>query len=148
MQVCVELGSMISAGSPPDLVLDFTLIGEASEVMKKISLNLGLPTVTTALGEEAELWSWADLSPEQQGYLVQVRSPADIFPNVLTDLANVTEINTAVVLYDDTFSKLEQTGPLQGRDSDALLCHKDLHFLPFAVSLGHKSTRNRFFLCI
>ena len=116
MQVCVELDSMISAGSPPDLVLDFTLIGEASEVMKKISLNLGLPTVTTALGEEAELWSWAELSPEQQGYLVQVRSPADIFPNVLTDLANVTEINTAVVLYDDTFSKLEQTGPLQGRD--------------------------------
>ena len=63
---------MISAGSPPDLVLDFTLSGRTSEAMKKISLNLGLPTVTSALGEQKKVWSWADLSLAQQGYLVQV----------------------------------------------------------------------------
>ena len=72
LTVCGELDTMISAGSPPDLVLDFTLTGKTSEAMKQISRSLGLPTVTSAIGEEKEIWSWADLSPAQQGYLVQV----------------------------------------------------------------------------
>ena len=106
LTVCSELDTMISAGTPPDLVLDFTLLGETSEVMKKISLNLGLPTVTSAIGEEREIWSWASLSPQQESYLVQVRSPADILPSIITDLANITDMTSAAVLYDDTFSKL------------------------------------------
>ena len=106
LTVCGELDSMISSGSPPDLVLDFSLTGKTSEVMKHLSRNLGLPTVTSAIGEEREIWSWDGLSAAQQGYLVQVRSPADILPSIVTDLANLTNMNTAAVIYDDTFSKL------------------------------------------
>ena len=106
LPVCTELDSMISAGSPPDLVLDFSLIGRTSEVMKQISRDLGLPTVTSAIGEEREIWSWDALSAAQQDYLVQVRSPADILPSIVTDLANITDMDNAAVIYDDTFSKL------------------------------------------
>ena len=37
---------------------------------------------------------------------MQVRSPADILPSIVADLANITNMNSAAVLYDDTFSKL------------------------------------------
>ena len=35
-----------------------------------------------------------------------MRGPADILPNIVTDLANMTDMNTAAVFYDNTFSKL------------------------------------------
>ena len=41
---------MIDAGTPPDLVLDFTYGGDSSEVVKSVTKNLGLPTVTTSIG--------------------------------------------------------------------------------------------------
>ena len=43
---------MVDAGTPPDLVLDLTETGIRSEVTKAFSLELGLPTVTSALGED------------------------------------------------------------------------------------------------
>ena len=39
---------------------------------------------------------------------MQVRSPADILPSIVADLANITTMNSAAVLYDDTFSKLSR----------------------------------------
>ena len=56
---------------------------------------------------------------------MQVRSPADILPGILMDLANLTEINTAAVLYDDTFSKLRNR---------LIYSQSEEHFSPFAVS--------------
>ena len=50
--------------------------------------------------------SWSDLSSAQEGYLVQVRSPADILPNIIRDLVTLTNINTAALLYDNTFGKI------------------------------------------
>ena len=50
--VCGQLDTMIDGGSPPDLVLDLTYKGE---MMKSISLNLGLPTVTSSLGAETDI---------------------------------------------------------------------------------------------
>ena len=50
--------------------------------------------------------TWSDLSAAQEGFLVQVRSPADILPNIIRNLATLTNINTAAVLYDDTFGKI------------------------------------------
>ena len=91
---------MIEEGSPPDLVLDLTHSGE---MVKSLSLKLGLPTVTSSPGD---IRSWSDLSPGQGDYLVQVRSPGDVLPNIIRDLATLTSINTAAVLYDDTFSKI------------------------------------------
>ena len=43
---------MIEEGSPPDLVLDLTYSGE---MMKSVSLNLGLPTVTSSLGADKDI---------------------------------------------------------------------------------------------
>ena len=43
---------MIDAKTPPDLVLDLTEIGIQSEMVKTFSLNLGLPTVSSSLGED------------------------------------------------------------------------------------------------
>ena len=50
--VCNKLDAMLDNGSPPDLLLDLTMLGKAIKVVKSLSLNLGLPTVSTALGEE------------------------------------------------------------------------------------------------
>ena len=50
--------------------------------------------------------TWSDLTSAQSDYLVQVRGPADLLPNIIRDLASTTNINTAAVLYDHTFSKI------------------------------------------
>ena len=46
---------MLDAGSPPDLLLDLTKVGIASEVVKSLSVTLGLPTVASAYGEEGDI---------------------------------------------------------------------------------------------
>ena len=48
---------------------------------------------------------WAELTDEQQKYLVQVRSPGDTFQYIVRDLAFVTNISNAAILFDDTFGK-------------------------------------------
>ena len=53
--VCAEFDQMVDKGNPPDLVLDFTKMGMKSEVLKSLSLTLGLPTVSGSLGAENEL---------------------------------------------------------------------------------------------
>ena len=53
--VCAELDLMLDAGSPPDLLLDLTKVGIASEVVKSLSVTLGLPTVASAYGEEGDI---------------------------------------------------------------------------------------------
>ena len=50
--VCTQLDTMIEEGSPPDLVLDLSYTGE---MIKSISQNLGLPTVTSSLGAEKDI---------------------------------------------------------------------------------------------
>ena len=37
---------------------------------------------------------------------MQVRSPADILPYIVRDLADLANIHTAAVLYDDTFGEI------------------------------------------
>ena len=46
---------MIDGGTPPDLVLDLTKSGISSEVVKSLSLTLGLPTVAATFGEEGDI---------------------------------------------------------------------------------------------
>jgi len=102
-KVCAELDSMLDAGTPPDLVLDLTKIGISSEVVKSLSLTLGLPTVASALGEKGDIREWKDLTDEQKKYLIQVRPPGDLLPNVIRDLALASNITNAGILYDSTF---------------------------------------------
>ena len=100
---CAELDTMIDEGNPPDIVLDLTLGGMTSEVMKSISKTLGLPTVTSTMGEEEDITEWDSLTAEQQKYLIQVRSPTDMYQYIVKDLAVVTNITNAVVIFDDSF---------------------------------------------
>ena len=97
---------MIDRGTPPDLILDLTQGGEVSEMVKFMASSLGLPTVSSSQGGDKEIIRWSSLSEEQLNYLVQVRSPSDIFPYSIRDLAEATMMETAVVFYDDSFSKI------------------------------------------
>jgi len=102
-KVCGELDAMLDSGSPPDLVLDLTLSGISSEVVKSLSLTLGLPTVSAALGEEGDIREWRDITDAQKQYLIQVRPPGDILPSIIRDLAMASNITNAGILYDSTF---------------------------------------------
>ena len=110
---------MIDDEQPPDLVLDLTHSGLISEVIKSLSLDLGLPTVTTTMGEDIKylilnscffliylFWisEWSKLTEEQAKYLIQVRSPADTFQTIVHDLALETNITDAAIFYDESFS--------------------------------------------
>ena len=103
--VCGELDSMIDSGSPPDVVLDLSTSGDSSEVVKSLSLSLGLPTVTSTMGEAGDIINWSELTAEQQKYLVQVRSPAEMFRDIIKDMVTHTKISNAAILFDESFSK-------------------------------------------
>ena len=94
---------MIDSGSPPDVVLDLSNGGDSSEMVKSLSLKLGLPTVTSTMAEDIREWS--SLTAEQEKYLVQVRPPSDIFPYIIRDLVNLTKITNAAILFDESFSE-------------------------------------------
>ena len=96
---------MIDSGSPPDVVLDLSSSGDSSEVVKSLSLTLGLPTVTSSMGEAGDIERWSELTAEQEKYLVQVRSPADMFQYIIKDMATLTNITNAAILFDETFSE-------------------------------------------
>ena len=96
---------MIDGGSPPDLVLDLSDAGDASEVAKSLSLSLGLPTVSSSMGETGDIEEWSELTAEQEKYLVQVRSPADLYQYIIKDLASLTNITNAAILFDESFSE-------------------------------------------
>ena len=96
---------MIDSGSPPDLVLDLSTAGDSSELVKSLSLNLGLPTVTSSTGEAEDISEWSALTAEQEKYLVQVRSPSDMFQYIIKDMATLTNITNAAILFDESFSE-------------------------------------------
>ena len=43
------------------------------------------------------------MSDEQKKYLIQVRPPGDILPDIIRDLALVYNITNAAILYDSSF---------------------------------------------
>jgi hypothetical protein len=53
--VCSVYDKSIEAGAPPHLVLDLTWAGLSSEVMKALTRNLGLPTVSGSYGGVGDL---------------------------------------------------------------------------------------------
>ena len=89
----------MSAGSPPDLVLDLTNSGLESEAVKSLTRDLGLPTLTTSMGGLGDIREWAGLSEQQSRYLVQVRGPHDLYQHIMWDLAHSTSLSTAAILY-------------------------------------------------
>ena len=96
---------MIDSGAAPDVVLDLSTGGDTSEVAKSLSLTLGLPTVSTTMGEAGDIKEWSALTAEQEKYLVQVRSPAEMFRDINKDMVAHTKISNAAILFDESFSK-------------------------------------------
>ena len=94
---------MIDSGSPPDVVLDLSTAGDSSEVFKSLTLTLGLPTVTSTMGEVDDITEWLALTAEQEKYLVQVRSPSDMFQYIIKDMAVLTNIANCAILFDESF---------------------------------------------
>ena len=81
--------TMIDSGSPPDLVLDLSVGGESSEMIKSVAFNLGLPTVSSTMGGQNDIQKWKSLRAEQEDYLLQVRSPLDTLPFILRKLDSI-----------------------------------------------------------
>ena len=96
---------MIDSGNPPDVVLDLSTAGDSSEVVKSLSLTLGLPTVSSTMGEVDDINEWSALTSEQEKYLVQVRGPSDMFQYIIKDMAMLTNISNAAILFDESFSE-------------------------------------------
>ena len=118
--VCDEVDKMIDEGTPPDLVVDLTFRGLSTDVIQSLASNLGLPTVAATSAAEGELKyfkyclffsyilsirAWADLSSNQQKYLLQVRPPGDILPDVIRSLVENSKISNVAILYDATFGR-------------------------------------------
>ena len=50
LEVCAVYDKSVAAGMPPHVVLDLTTTGLASDSMKAVSRNLGLPTISGSFG--------------------------------------------------------------------------------------------------
>ena len=53
--VCASIDSMIDGGTPPDLLIDLAYGGTNSEVTKSLSATLGIPTVSSTMGQEDDI---------------------------------------------------------------------------------------------
>jgi hypothetical protein len=53
--VCSVYDKSVDAGTPPHIVLDLTWSGLSSEVMKALTRNLGLPTISGSYGGVGDL---------------------------------------------------------------------------------------------
>nr|AHN49641.1 ionotropic glutamate receptor 25a [Caligus rogercresseyi] len=101
--VCSKLRTMLDAGTPPDMILDTTSAGALSEVVKSLSLSLGIPTLSTSYGDMQDVREWRNLTMNQEKYLIRVRPPGDILPNIIRSIITTDNITNAAVLFDDSF---------------------------------------------
>ena len=128
---------MIDGGTPPDLVLDLTLGGMTSEVMKSLSLSLGLPSVTSTMGEEEDITEWESLTESQEKYLIQVRSPSDMFQYIIRDLVKHTDISNAVILFDDSFGKVNHNSTVPKKVIIVVMTH---HYRNLLINMPVRHT--------
>ncbi|XP_046623427.1 ionotropic receptor 25a [Neodiprion virginianus] len=87
----------------PDLVLDTTMSGPASDTVNSFTAALGLPTLSAQFGQEGDLRQWRNLKPEQTNYLVQVMPPADLVPEAIRQLVIAMNVSNAAILFDESF---------------------------------------------
>ncbi|CAB4065386.1 GRIN [Lepeophtheirus salmonis] len=102
-KVCNKLKTMLDEGRSPDMILDTTSAGTLSEVVKSLSLSLGIPTLSTSYGDLRDVREWRNLTSDQGKYLIRVRPPGDLLPNIIRNIITSDNITNAAVLYDDSF---------------------------------------------
>ncbi|KAG1654620.1 Ionotropic receptor 25a [Nymphon striatum] len=87
----------------PVVVLDTTTDGPQSSMVKKVTRQLKIPTLTTSYGHLGDIIEWKDLSPTEKEYLVQIMPPTDIIGQIVHDVGASQNLTTAGILYDDGF---------------------------------------------
>ncbi|XP_034949070.1 ionotropic receptor 25a-like isoform X2 [Chelonus insularis] len=88
----------------PDLVLDTTRSGFSGEIVRIFTAAVGVPTFSAQFGEREDLTHWNNLPKDREKYLVQVKPPADLIPNVIRLLIMQANISDAAIIFDDNFS--------------------------------------------
>ncbi|XP_063241815.1 ionotropic receptor 25a [Bacillus rossius redtenbacheri] len=101
-KLCKVYNDSLEASRPPHLVLDTTISGVPSEVLKSFTYALALPTLSASHGQEGDLRQWRNLDEEKEKYLVQIMPPADMLPEVIRSIAYTQNISNAAVLFDDS----------------------------------------------
>lgn len=101
--VCNQLDAALKSENPPHVILDTTLSGLPSEVVKAISRALTIPTISASYGEEYDLREWMDLSVDEKEYLIQIMPPGDIITQVIRAIVDHQNITSAAVLFDESF---------------------------------------------
>ena len=53
--VCQTYAESVKANEPPHVIIDATLSGDSSEVVKAFSMSLAIPTVSGSYGQEGDI---------------------------------------------------------------------------------------------
>ena len=102
-EFCTKYDAMVDNQTPPDIVIDSTRSGHLSNVAKKMTAKLGLPTISTSYGKSGDIKSWSDLNSDQMNYLVQIRPPGDVVMNLIRQMIKRLNMTSAVILHDESF---------------------------------------------
>lgn len=102
--VCDDFHTMFAAESTaPVVLLDTTMDGPQSSMVKKVTRQLKIPTLTTSYGHLGDIVEWKGLNSAEQEYLVQIMPPTDIIGQIVHDVGASQNLTTAGILYDDSF---------------------------------------------
>ncbi|CAG0922471.1 unnamed protein product [Notodromas monacha] len=96
---CQQIDSLVNAGTPPHLIVDTTLSGVSSEIVKAVAKALQIPTMSASYGHDNDITEWRDVSVNQEKYLVQIMPPGDIMTDVIRNIVSSQNITSAAVLY-------------------------------------------------
>lgn len=100
---------MLDAKTPPHLILDTTMMGSASAVVKSFTAALALPTISASFERSSNSQKWQNLDINQQEFLIQIMPPADIIPEIIRTIILHQNISNAVILFDYSFGKNHKT---------------------------------------
>lgn len=97
---------MLNYDQVPHLVFDTTKTPIISEIAKFFTSALGLPTVSSGVGQKGDIYQWRNITKAKQKYLLQVMPPSDIIPEVIRSIVINKNMSNAAILFDGTFGKL------------------------------------------
>lgn len=91
----------------PTFMIDVTqtVKGTGSQIVKHLSREMGLPTISTTNGFNVELSKWRFLDDVERQLLLHVKSPQESIPTIVKTLAIQYKVKQAAIMFDDTFRK-------------------------------------------
>nr|CAD7262764.1 unnamed protein product [Timema shepardi] len=101
-QLCKVYNDSLEEKKAPHVVIDTTIAGVPSEVVKAFTSALGLPTLSASHGQDGDLRQWRNLDEEKSKFLIQIMPPADMLPEAIRSVVYEQNISNAGVLFDDS----------------------------------------------